>query len=114
MTRARDRLFLSDASEQGRPGLARATSRFVLEAGADRVDFLVPPEGAAGPAGARDGRPGPALGPGDRALHPVFGPGTVVEVALQDSAYRIRFDKLATTRSISFDAPLEALDPNRP
>ncbi|MDR2456079.1 MAG: ATP-dependent helicase [Deltaproteobacteria bacterium] len=110
MTRAKDYLYLTESGERGHDNLYKVTSRFVMEAGEERVDFLTPPD--LGPPK----RPAPAplplgdlLEEGRRVEHEYFGLGTVVEVNLAAGGYLIRFDKLATCRSIRFGASLKAL-----
>ncbi len=52
-----------------------------------------------------------ALRPGDRVKHTVFGPGEIVAVDAEKSAWVIRFDSLPTPRSIAFRIPLETIGP---
>ena len=56
-------------------------------------------------AGAQDGRP--PFGPGDRVKHAVFGPGEIIAIDAEKSAWVIRFDSLPTPRSIAFRIRLE-------
>ena len=48
----------------------------------------------------------PRFTAGDRVDHPVFGPGVVAAVNMDERCYTICFDKLATERSLRFDASL--------
>jgi DNA helicase-2/ATP-dependent DNA helicase PcrA len=109
MTRAKDKLFLSDAAGLGNNGLYKQASRFVFEAGRQNVDFLVDPDEAS------ETRPEPLQGPPQESLfsaeqkvqHTVFGLGTILEVNFAQNCYLIKFDKLATPRSIRFASQLQ-------
>ncbi|MBQ3836754.1 MAG: hypothetical protein II814_06460 [Treponema sp.] len=46
---------------------------------------------------------------GDRVRHKVFGAGTIVLVNDKAFCYTIKFDDLATERSVQFSAPLELI-----
>ena len=50
-----------------------------------------------------------ALPEGTRVRHPVFGEGTVIGVDRAKRAHVIKFDRLATERTISFTGKLEVL-----
>ena len=52
--------------------------------------------------------PTAAFSEGDRVVHKIMGAGTVVGVDLENFCYEIKFDKIATPRTIQFDYPLEA------
>ncbi len=45
---------------------------------------------------------------GDRVVHKIMGPGTVIGLDSENFSYEIKFDRMATSRSIQFDYPLEA------
>lgn len=44
---------------------------------------------------------------GDNVLHKVFGAGVVENINMDTSSYVIKFEKLGTSRNISFSAPLQ-------
>ena len=48
--------------------------------------------------------------PGDRIIHPVFGPGTIVECDAIARTHTIQFDKLATQRTLSMRTRLRRED----
>lgn len=45
---------------------------------------------------------------GDRVVHKIMGPGTVIGIDAANFSYEVKFDKIGTPRSIQFDYPLEA------
>ena len=111
MTRARDRLYLSDAAGMQFDGGFRYPSRFIFNAGSENVEFVRPLD----PDLARAVRDlveeterfddGPGDGetefvPGDRVLHPILGEGEVLEVRPREGVYSIRFLRFPTPRSI--------------
>ncbi len=120
VTRAEKRLFLSEAEGRNLDGSPRYPSRFLLDIGAENLEFTAPPrEGL-----IREAREYVALSErflpeeeqkgrfsvGQRVCHAVLGPGTVVELDLDKGAHVVRFDGVATPRAISFRAKLEALE----
>jgi DNA helicase-2/ATP-dependent DNA helicase PcrA len=113
MTRAMLRLHLTD-SAGFRPDIGlKRVSRFVYEAGPKHVDFLTPPERSRFEFSFRPTLPprkAPAREAGDRVEHAHFGAGTIVSIDLEASAYVIRFDRLETVRSLSFDASLSSVE----
>lgn len=46
---------------------------------------------------------------GERVMHKIMGAGTVAGINNEDFCYEIKFDKIATLRTIQFDYPLTAL-----
>ena len=117
MTRAEKGLYLSEAEGRNIDGSVRYPSRFILDIDDGLLTYTTPPrEGL-----IRDARayaalseatlPGeaaaPSFAPGDRVLHSIMGPGTVVEVDLKRGAHIVQFDGAATPRAISFKAKLD-------
>ncbi len=118
LTRARDELFLTQASGADFEGTPRVVSRFLLDIDPALLDFKPKPaEGllAATRARLRVVEPGPKAGaqerhrPGDRVRHAVFGEGTVLAIDEEKGATVVRFDALETPRSIAFRVALEAV-----
>ncbi|MDR1308976.1 MAG: ATP-binding domain-containing protein, partial [Deltaproteobacteria bacterium] len=110
MTRARDRLFLSNSTDQDREGHYSHTSRFVYEMGQDNLVLVVPPGRP-----PREYRP-MALAASPRRLavgqmiaHPSWGPGRIVSLDEQGGTYQVQFERLRTPRALRFDAPLITL-----
>ena len=106
-TRAEDRLYLSDSAGQGYDGVSRCPSRFLLNAGAEHVDYAEPLE----PSLLEEARrqmektesPEPAsrdaFAPKTRVRHPVFGEGTVL--APGEGGVIVHFDRIGTPRTIA-------------
>lgn len=117
LTRAEQRLFLSEADGRNFDGSPRYPSRFLLEIGREHLVF--PREPREGLIRADPGIPGPHPSAGSGALRRgvsagaespafLFGPGTVLDVDLEKQAHVIQFDEMETPRRISFRAKLEA------
>ena len=106
-TRAEDRLYLSDSAGQGYDGVSRCPSRFLLNAGAEHVDYAEPLE----PSLLEEARrqmektesPEPAsrdaFAPKTSVRHPVFGEGTVL--APGEGGVIVQFDRIGTPRTIA-------------
>ncbi|MBO6040626.1 MAG: UvrD-helicase domain-containing protein, partial [Oscillospiraceae bacterium] len=120
VTRAEKRLFLSEAEERNLDGSPRYPSRFLLDIGAENLEFTAPPrEGL-----IREARDYIAVSErflpeeeqkadfavGARVRHAVLGEGTVVEIDAEKGAHIVKFDTVATPRAISFRAKLEAAE----
>lgn len=119
MTRAQQRLFLTEAEGWTPDGSPRWPSRFLLDIDPALLDFTAPPREEL----LREARafielrsrrltekatePFP---PGRRVRHAVFGSGTVLEADRDRGAHLVRFDDLPTPRAISFRATLEPED----
>lgn len=114
-TRAKDRLFLSDAEGVDNDNLVKYPSRFIFDAEEDNLDYERPLPAELVEKSRKyieaDNRRLKAISellpPQARVLHQVFGPGTVLSVNLRDCCYEIKFDRLDTPRMIRFTTPLE-------
>ena len=112
MTRARDRLFLSDAEGIDNDNLLKYPSRFIFDAGEANLEYAAPLPAELLEKTRRlieaDERRLRALSdllpPGSRVRHAVFGEGVVLAVNLRDSCYQIQFDQMKTPRNIRFGA----------
>ena len=118
-TRAEKRLYLSEAEGRNLDGSPRYPSRFVLDVDPALLEFTeAPREGL-----IRDARDYIAVSEkylpegeftpfavGQRVVHAILGPGTVIEVDTAKGAHVVRFDGMPTPRAISFRAKLEAAD----
>ena len=117
MTRAEQRLYLSDAEGLNFDGSVRFPSRFLFDIGKEHLDIPQPlPESlvrdAKSAAMASEHRLQQAEAPaafaiGARVLHRIFGAGTIEAIDTEKRAYVIAFDDLPTPRSISYQAKLE-------
>lgn len=119
LTRAEQRLFLSEADGRNFDGSPRYPSRFLLEIGREHLVFpREPREGLIRQTQEYldrtrllDQEPSAAVyRPGQRVRHFLFGPGTVLDVDLEKQAHVIQFDEMETPRRISFRAKLEAME----
>ena len=119
ITRAQKTLHLSEADGFGFDGSIRYPSRFLLEIDRSLLQLTHEPdeglirraerhiESENGKMVARL-RSGIYM-PGQRVLHPVFGPGTVLEADEELCAHVILFDSMPTARTISFKVHLDEL-----
>lgn len=117
LTRAEQRLYLSEADGRNFDGSLRYPSRFVLDIGRDLLAFTAPPQEGlireaedyiAGtqrffPAQDSDA----VFSVGQRVRHLMFGEGTVLEVDMDNGAHLVQFDDMPTPRKISFRARLD-------
>ena len=119
MTRAEDRLFLSEAAGFHPGGGARYPSRFLLDIEQSLLQFVEPPaedvlRSARRQIAAADQKllpvdPDTGMPPGTRVRHMIFGDGSITEVLADEQAFLVQFDSLPTARKLSFRAPLEKI-----
>ena len=120
MTRAKDRLFITDAEGKANDGIFKYPSRFVFEAageGMKNFDIEKPLDKGLVEQSqkiikydeSRLKAAATQLKKGDRVRHKVFGAGTIVLVNDKAFCYTIKFDDLATERSVQFSAPLKKI-----
>ena len=109
-TRARDRLFLSDAAGQSYDGSFRYPSRFLFNAEKENVDYAVPLDPGLEEKTLEQVRQTEDLGAqkevpsdlvGKRVSHPVFGPGSVIGVPRDGRGLIVQFDSMVTPRTFS-------------
>ena len=119
VTRARKRLFLSEAEGRNLDGSPRYPSRFILDIGQEHLEYTTKPrdrliaEARAYiesserylPENLREA----SFAIGERVSHDYFGPGTVVGIDLDKNAHIVQFDNMETPRSISFRVKLDAV-----
>ena len=108
MTRAADRLFLSEAEGLSNDGYVRFPSRFLLDVDRELLDFDPAPgdtlvEEARAEIAAKDARLDPpaadGLTPGQRVRHAAFGDGTILSI--ENDAVKVQFDTIKTPRAIA-------------
>ena len=120
MTRAKDRLFITDAEGKANDGIFKYPSRFVFEAageGMKNFDIEKPLDKGLVEQSqkiinydeSRLKAAATQFKKGDRVRHKFFGAGTIVLVNGKAFCYTIKFDDLATERSVQFSAPLELI-----
>ncbi|MGN1024554.1 MAG: ATP-dependent helicase [Lachnospiraceae bacterium] len=118
LTRAKDRLYLTEARGRNFDGSPRYPSRFLFDIGAEHLRFTAPPEEKL----IREARQyirlqeeageerTAAFAVGTRVRHKVFGEGEIKKIDQDAGAYVIRFDRLDTERAVSFRAKLEKVE----
>ena len=114
-TRAKDRLFLSDAAGTNYDGSFRYPSRFLFNAEVENVDYAVPLdpdliENAMNKIReTEDPEPrkeAPSEFIGKRVLHPVFGEGNIIGKPRDQEGYIIQFDSMVTPRTFGASVKL--------
>ena len=117
MTRAEKMLYLSASGGRNFDHSPRYPSRFLLDIDEDLLDFDNRPEDAL----IKQTREYIAVksrfykdasdrfAPGQRIRHSVFGDGTILDTDHAKGRYEIKFDNIATPRSISFRISLELI-----
>jgi DNA helicase-2/ATP-dependent DNA helicase PcrA len=111
MTRAMDRLYLSDSEGISNDGIFKYPSRFIFDAGKQNLKFVkeLDPYLEVHSQSATMLFSGQIFRAGERVEHPVFGPGTVTGINMHESSYTILFDNLKTERNIQFRAKLSKI-----
>jgi DNA helicase-2/ATP-dependent DNA helicase PcrA len=120
MTRAEDRLFLSESQGRIFDGTPKYPSRFLLDIDAKLLDMDVTPHDSLiretrdyltlSEKYLVDREQKPKFAVDDRVRHAMLGTGTVLAVNTDKKFYRIQFDSLKTPRDISFRITLEAAE----
>ena len=118
-TRAKDRLFLSDAAGTNYDGSFRYPSRFLFNAEQENVDYAVPLdpsliEGAMDTIRKTEDMEAPRNEKnelvGKRVLHPVFGEGRIIGLPREQEGYIIQFETIVTPRTFGPTVKLVFLD----
>ena len=120
ITRAERGLALSCGGGTTHDGQPRYPSRFVLDIAPGLMRFVNPPQDslirdARAYYRSRDERLLPPeesglIPVGARVRHAAFGEGTVKAIDTDAGSYEIAFDRLPTTRNLTFRAPLERIE----
>lgn len=112
MTRAMDRLYLSDSEGISNDGIFKLPSRFIFDAGKEHLKFVrqIDPYLEIRTNNLSASFPEQLFQTGSRVDHPVFGPGTITAVNAGESNYSILFDAFKTERNIQFSAKLEIVE----
>ena len=107
-TRAKDRLFLSDAAGTNYDGSFRYPSRFLFNAEKENVEYAVPldpelEERAMEQIRKTEDTAAPAVRKtdqiGKRVLHPVFGEGSIIGIPRDQEGIIVQFDSMVTPRT---------------
>ena len=109
-TRARDRLFLSDAAGTGYDGSFRYPSRFLFNAEKENVDYVMPLDPDLEEKTLRSiqetedwasDTPKQSDLVGKRVTHQVFGPGIVIGIPRDGQGIIVQFDTIVTPRTFA-------------
>lgn len=109
-TRARDRLFLSDAAGTGYDGSFRYPSRFLFNAEKENVDYVMPLDPDLEEKTLRSiqetedwasDTPKQSDLVGKRVTHQVFGRGTVIGIPRDGQGIIVQFDTIVTPRTFA-------------
>jgi DNA helicase-2/ATP-dependent DNA helicase PcrA len=122
MTRAKQRLYISNGAGKNFDGSFRYPSRFVLDIDEDKVHYLRPLSDELKQTASsyienhaqmleEEQKPAPYKA-GDVVMHPAFGKGVVMDVDLKKRIALIAFESLSTERKISFRAKMEIIGQN--
>ena len=112
VTRAMDRLYLSEAEGRNLDGSMRYPSRFLFDIGLSNLEWIDRPEEsvirAAGKqierseAELAEEEARPAYQAGDRIVHAIFGAGVILETDARRRVYTVQFDGMETPRELTF------------
>ena len=117
-TRAKDKLFLSDAAGNNYDGSFRYPSRFVFNAEKENVEYAVPLDPDLEERALEEIRKTEDTVPrkeapcelvGKRVRHPVFGEGSVIGTPRGQEGVIVQFDSIVTPRTFGPNAKLEYL-----
>lgn len=117
-TRAKDRLFLSDAAGNNYDGSFRYPSRFLFNAEKENVEYVEPLDPDLEDKAIQQIRqtedtvPRPEVPSelvGKRVRHAVFGEGTIIAVPRDQQGVIVHFDTILTPRTLGANAKLEYL-----
>ncbi|MDR1608718.1 MAG: UvrD-helicase domain-containing protein [Deltaproteobacteria bacterium] len=116
MTRAIDGLYLSDSAGKTTDGHFKNPSRFLREMGIQNLELVRPQDQNIFIGRGRPTKPRlnleNLLTVGELVVHKNMGPGQIIRVDLDNRVYVIKFEKLATERSLRFDADLTPFKPS--
>ncbi len=117
-TRAKDRLFLSDAAGNNYDGSFRYPSRFLFNAEQENVEYAVPLDPDLVEEAMAKIRQTEDMAPrlsqvselvGKRVRHMAFGDGTIIGIPRDQEGYIIQFDTIVTPRTFGANVKLEFL-----
>ena len=115
-TRAKDRLFLSDAAGNNYDGTARCPSRFLFNSERENLEYVVELDPALVDEAIHQISRTESMEKrtekkpdcvGKRVRHPVFGSGTVIGVPRDREGYIIQFDTVPTPRTLGLSGKIE-------
>ncbi|MGI6720977.1 MAG: ATP-dependent helicase [Anaerovoracaceae bacterium] len=116
ITRAGQRLYLSDSEGRNLDGSFRYPSRFILDIDRRLMTWVNEPDESLVKRARQEiewkerdmaAAGGERFQPGDRVRHAIMGSGTVLRIDDKKNAYVIHFDELDTERTIRFRVKME-------
>ncbi|MBE5826156.1 MAG: DNA helicase UvrD [Butyrivibrio sp.] len=120
MTRAKKRLFISEAGGNTFEGIPRYPSRFIMDIDPELLEFTEKPDERMMTAVRKfienDSRHLKGaqklnlLEKGQRVEHAILGIGTILDINTDEESYLIKFDEMETPRQISMKVRLKAID----
>lgn len=112
MTRAMDRLYLSDSEGISNDGIFKYPSRFIFDAGKENIKFVkeLEPHLEIHSKNISSDFPKQVYQIGDKVEHPVFGNGVITQINMDECCYSILFDKFTTERNILFGAKITKIE----
>lgn len=118
VTRAKNKLFISDAEGKANDGIFKYPSRFLFDAELTNFDLVQPLDESLVEQThkiiaydeERLAKMRTLFCVGDRVKHPAFGLGTITLINTNAFCYVIKFDSVETERSIQFAAKLDRVD----
>jgi DNA helicase-2/ATP-dependent DNA helicase PcrA len=120
MTRARKRLFISEAGGNTFEGIPRYPSRFIMDIDPELLEFSEKPDETMMAAVRKfidnDSRHLKGaeklnlLEKGQRVTHAILGAGTVLDINLDEESYLIKFDEMENPRQISMKVKLKLIE----
>ena len=118
-TRAKDRLFLSDAAGRNYDGTSRCPSRFLFNAERENLDYVVELDPDLIDEARNQIEKTESFAPraekkpdcvGKRVHHLIFGEGTVIGVPRDREGYIIQFDAIPTPRTLAPNGKLTFIE----
>ena len=120
MTRARRRLFISEAGGNTFEGIPRYPSRFIMDIDPSLIEFTQKPDEKMMAAvrkfidnesrHLKGASKLSLLEKGQTVEHAILGKGTILDINTEEESYLIKFDGMDTPRQISMKVKLSALD----
>ncbi len=119
MTRAKKRLYISEAGGNTFEGIPRYPSRFIMDIDPELLEFTQVPDERMMTAvrkyienesrHLKGTEKLNLLEKGQRVEHAILGPGTVLDINLDEESYLVKFDGVETPRQISMKVKLKEI-----
>jgi DNA helicase-2/ATP-dependent DNA helicase PcrA len=119
MTRAKKRLYISEAGGNTFEGIPRYPSRFIMDIDPELLEFTQVPDERMMTAvrkyienesrHLKGTEKLNLLEKGQRVEHAILGPGTVLDINLDEESYLVKFDGMETPRQISMKVKLKEI-----